>query len=497
MVTIGWYEASRVFIVVSLFIIIILSFYVIKSTKVLFSDLQLSEKKYRNIFENMQDVFFQLSLEGIILEVSPSIKTHTGYTREELLNTSVFSIYFNPSDREKTIILLKEKQQLKDKELKLKSNSGTAIYVSLDARIILDEWGKPDHIDGTFRNITKRKRAEDLLKESEDRFSKAFRTAPVAIAATQVSDGKFFEVNKAMEKFLGFSSAELIGRTTAELNFWVNKDDRNTVINSLQTNGYLSPHDFQFRTKEGKIVTASYSAELIEFAGKKCILSVLVDITERTQAEEKLKRNEARLKEAQAIAHTGNWEVDISNGKHLWSDEFYKIFGVEKVDIQPSNEALLSFIHPDDIRLVKDEIKKALFSFKSSSTNFRYIPKGGTMRYGYTEWKFEFENDIPIRLYGIVQDINARTLAEQEREKMIADIVHRNKNFEKFAQIVSHDLRGPVASILGLASVLKNEVSEEERIQFQEFLFKEIEKLDDIIKVLNEILQVKDKTNSL
>ena len=95
-----------------------------------------------------------------------------------------------------------------------------------------------------------------------------------------------------------------------------------------------------------------------------------------------------------------------------------------------------------------------------------------------------------------MQDINARTLAEQEREKMMADIVQRNKNFEEFAQIVSHDLRGPVASILGIAMVLKGDLSEMERIQFQEFLFKRIEELDEVIKVLNGILQTRTEISS-
>jgi PAS domain S-box-containing protein len=98
--------------------------------------LQESERKYRNIFENVQDVFYQTSLAGTVLEVSPSIKYHTGFSREEMLGASAANIYYDPADREKGIKLLKERGELTDYEFRLKSNTGEPVYVSLNARLI-------------------------------------------------------------------------------------------------------------------------------------------------------------------------------------------------------------------------------------------------------------------------------------------------------------------------------------------------------------------------
>jgi PAS domain S-box-containing protein len=93
------------------------------------------------------------------------------------------------------------------------------------------------------------------------------------------------------------------------------------------------------------------------------------------------------------------------------------------------------------------------------------------------------------------RDITERKRTEIEREKMLANIIQHSKNLEQFAQIVSHNLRGPVASILGISNILKNDISNEDRELSQNFLFGSAEQLDVILKDLNNILQVRSEIN--
>lgn len=220
------------------------------------------------------------------------------------------------------------------------------------------------------------------------------------------------------------------------------------------------------------------------------------NISERKLAEENLQKSETSLNEAQAIAHLGNWELDFKTNQHSWSNELYNIFGINKEDVTPSTELFLSFMHPDDYNQIKIQVDEAFKNLKATSYNFRFVKKDGTVRYGYTERRFEFDkNNKPMRLLGVVQDITERKLIEDEREKMTLNIIQHTKNLEQFASIVSHNLRAPVANILGLANILQNNISETDKVKSLQFLFKATEQLDVVLKDLNKILQVKAEIN--
>ncbi len=115
-----------------------------------------SETRYRKIFENLLDVVFQTSVDGMILEVSPSIKDHTGYTREELIGSKIIDIYYDHDDREKVIKLIQEKGEINDEEIKFRSKTGGAVYASVRAKLFPATDDSPAYIEGIFNNITER-----------------------------------------------------------------------------------------------------------------------------------------------------------------------------------------------------------------------------------------------------------------------------------------------------------------------------------------------------
>ena len=98
-----------------------------------------SELKYSTIFENVQDVFYQTDLKGIVHEISPSIKYFTDFNSEELVGRPVYEIYADPSEREQLLERLAQKGEIRDYEIKIKSKNGTIKFVSINARLIFDE----------------------------------------------------------------------------------------------------------------------------------------------------------------------------------------------------------------------------------------------------------------------------------------------------------------------------------------------------------------------
>jgi PAS domain S-box-containing protein len=144
--------------------------------------LQESEEKYRRIFENVQDLYYETSMDGTVLEVSPSILilSHDQYIREDLIGKSMFGFYSNSEDRLSLLSALKNKGAVNDFEVTLRNKNGSLIPCSISAKISFDKQGKPEKIIGSMRDISDRKLVElDLIKakdkaEESDRLKTAF-----------------------------------------------------------------------------------------------------------------------------------------------------------------------------------------------------------------------------------------------------------------------------------------------------------------------------------
>jgi PAS domain S-box-containing protein len=128
------------------------------------------EERYRMIFENVQDVYYEVSGSGTILEVSPSIKNISKgqYNRNELLGTSVYDLYPDPNERDQILSLLKSKGCVTDQEIRMKNKDGTIFHCSISARLWLDENNQPLKITGIMRDISVRKQAEQNIRQKNE-----------------------------------------------------------------------------------------------------------------------------------------------------------------------------------------------------------------------------------------------------------------------------------------------------------------------------------------
>ncbi|MFP4007871.1 MAG: PAS domain S-box protein, partial [Spirulinaceae cyanobacterium] len=159
------------------------------------------------------------------------------------------------------------------------------------------------------RDISDRKRAEEALRLSEEKFSKAFRSSPSSITITSLNDGKHLEANETFCQMIGYSLEEIIGRTAVELNLWVNSEDRHNLFMALQNNHVIRNYEFAFKTKSGEIRNALLSAERININGQACLLSLSNDISDRVQAEAALRQKNQELELALDQLKTAQTEL--------------------------------------------------------------------------------------------------------------------------------------------------------------------------------------------
>ncbi|HEX7535368.1 MAG TPA: PAS domain S-box protein, partial [Syntrophales bacterium] len=190
--------------------------------------------------------------------------------------------------------------------------------------------GKVVGLMGIARNITERKRVEETLRESEERFSVAFRVNPAPMTISTIDDGVVLDANDRWLSMLGYARDEMIGQETAKLSIWLDYEARASFVRKFLKQGFLRGELVQLRTKSGEIRDTLWSAELIKYTGKDVVLSLLYDITDHKQAEEALREAHRRLDEIIEFLPDATFVVQADGKVIAWNKAIEQMTGVSK-----------------------------------------------------------------------------------------------------------------------------------------------------------------------
>ncbi|HEX6268894.1 MAG TPA: PAS domain S-box protein [Anaerolineales bacterium] len=390
-----------------------------------------AEEKYRAIFENSPEGIFQSTPEGRFISLNPAMARIYGYDAPQEMIDSITDIaqqlYLDPAKREFFTRPLETFGVIENFECENKRKDGSVMWTSTSARVVRDDDGNVLYYEGFLQDITQPKQAEQALENSEKRFRALIENGLDNISLL-AADGSLIWESPAVFRTLDYAPDQFLGQDIFKLMHPDDLDWTRDLFTKLVQEAGSRQHGI-FRLQHSSGTWRWVEAIVTNMLDEPSVNAIVVnyrDITERKQAEETLRRNEAILAQAERMAHLGAWEIEYSNHQGLnnvplrWSEEVYRIFGYEPGEIAVTNDLFFKHVHPDDRQRIDRAISQAIAEKEPYEIEHRIIRPDGTERTLLEHAHITLnEQGQPLRMLGAVQDITERKRAEAHISELL------------------------------------------------------------------------------
>ena len=267
-------------------------------------------------------------------------------------------------------------------------------------------------IANVLASAVERERAELSMRESKNRLQAILDTISAGVLVTDPETYRIVEANPTALRLIGTDRSRVIGRLRRDLLRAPDGTERDPTEGAGMTN---DGSEYRLVRADGTSAPVLMSTSSVILGGREHLLESFLDITEHKLTEDALRRSEGSLKDAQRIAHLGNWKWDVQADVFHCSEEVCRILGLPPRDFELTFEGLLRHIHPDDRALVKSAFEQSLAGCKAYDIEHRITSPEGEKRYVHA--RAEVVRDqagAPVRMFGTVHDITQRKQAEEE-----------------------------------------------------------------------------------
>ncbi|KAA0002894.1 MAG: PAS domain S-box protein [Thermoplasmata archaeon] len=378
-----------------------------------------SEEKYRTLVENLNVGVYRNTPgeKGRFIEANPAIIRMFGYeSKEEFLKLNVSDLYYHPEERKKFNEKMLREGFVKNEEIQLRRKDGTPIWGSVTAKAVRDEHGEVRYYDGIIEDITDRKKTEEALRESEEKY----RTL-----AEQSMDGIFLALgyklmyaNSALLNILGAKSFDEL--KDKNLLRFLQEEDAEKIRKDVERGlkGEISEMRYELKAKrlDEKEIFIDLSITRVMYEGKPHALGIVRDITEKKKMEEALKESEERYRSIVENSHAGILIVDDNFCIIYANDQLANIVGYKKDEI--IGKDFRDFLDEESKELVAERYKKRQ---RGEDVPHRYecrvVRKDGEKRDVELSAVVIKDREGKMRTIGQILDITDRKKAEEELRK--------------------------------------------------------------------------------
>jgi PAS domain S-box-containing protein/diguanylate cyclase (GGDEF)-like protein len=367
-----------------------------------------SETKYRQIFENVQDIFYRTDLQGAILELSPSVERY-GYSRDALIGTPAGELYENPEQRSDLVQTLLERGEVTDYEIRLKTGDGGVIDTSLSGHLLRSPDGTPIGLEGFLRDITERKQMDEALRESEEKLRRIFDNVYDIYYRTD-AQGIITDISPSVEGF-GYTQEELIG--TQVLDIYENPEERSALLKALFESGVVIDYEVHLKAGDGLARSTSVSAHLLRGPDGSPIgvEGSLRDITERKRAEEALRESEEAYRELFDNANDIVYTHDLTGRFTSINRAAERVFGYTLDEALQDNIARI--VAPEDLEMAREMILRKARGEPVTTYELETITKDGRRVPVEVSTRLIYKDGKPVGVQGIARDISERKRMEK------------------------------------------------------------------------------------
>jgi PAS domain S-box-containing protein len=369
-------------------------------------------QNFDTFFNTIHDLLFVLDDSGTMIHVNQTVCRRLGYAQEELLGRSVLDVH--PADRREEaggIVAAMLAGDAAFCPVPVVTRDGEQIPV--ETRVVAGLWDGEPALFGVAKDVS-------ALKRSEERFARAFASAPVLMAISTVADGRFIEVNDTFLTTLGLTQDEVIGRTSRELGLWVNAEQRRDATR-LAGHGGVRNLELDFRAKDGRVLHGLFSVDQIVLGDEPHLLTTMLDLTGRRRAEAALRESEALHRSILSASPETITITDLEGRIRLASPSARAMFGYDR-DEEAVGRSLLEFISPEDVQRAQTDISRMAASGDGPS-----VGEYSGLRVGGDVFMLEVSGDAirdaherPTGMVFISRDVTERREAEAELRETTA-----------------------------------------------------------------------------
>jgi two-component system sensor histidine kinase/response regulator len=501
-----------------------------------------SETNFRTFFDSIADLLFVLDETGHIIDMNNTAVRSLGYTKEELIGLSALIIRPMARWEEAWATMTKILDGTVDLcTIPLITKSGAEILV--ETRISPGRWNGKPALFSNIKDVTK-------MRESEEKFSRAFQSGSNLMTISNAQTGRFIDVNDQFLQALQYTKREVLGKTSKELNIFTNYKNRKVISSTVAKNGICKDFEVEMRTNTGGRLIGLLTSSSLYVGEEHCLLTTMVDITERKRTEEALVQQAKLQKMLMNIAssyinipinevsetiqgslqelgefisadqnyifeYNSNWELATMKFEWCGAGIIPHINEMQKMPVEDFREWANehrkgNIVYVEDVQVLPDSPPKGAFEQQGVKSLLSIPMMSGDICIGFVGFhsikkahRYSDEEIALLRLFSnmlvnvknreqtevklLETNLYLKTVTEKATE-MAAHAEQANKSKSIFLANMSHEIRTPLNAIIGFSQLLNRDRQLTETQK--EYLTSIIRAGEHLLALINDILEL-------